>query len=207
MGIQCFIRSASGAFEGKRTSFPVVWDAGRVEADGFVKRVQINRNVPYNTVVGALSAVGAELYTLLSHGHSVEVPGLGIFSLNVKGKANESDGGGLKLDDAKLSVRFRPLGMARKRLDRVRVSLASNNVMSCGELTQEHALEAARKLIDERGCFTQRQLARAVDVSASTASRMLRKLQKSGLVNCVCIGKVNVYNRVVAEENADDAKS
>lgn len=57
-----------------------------IPAEEFIKKVAHRRSFPAATITGVLMDVAAELIELLGQGESVEVPGIGVFSIGVRMK-------------------------------------------------------------------------------------------------------------------------
>lgn len=198
MGVKCFLRDATGVFMSKGIARPSVIDAGRIDASDFVELVECNRNVPRSAVLAALSGAASQMYALLRMGHSVEVPGFGVFMPEVKGRVAEDGKGRKVLENVKLTARLVPEPNERREMKNTPVKLVSHQVMACDSLSEEQAIAAARNLIADKGFFTQQQMAQAMHVSVSTANRVLNKLTEQGLLGYEQIGTVYVYNRVTA---------
>ena len=85
-----------------------------IPAEEFIKKVAHRRSFPAATITGVLVDVAAELIELLGQGESVEVPGIGVFSIGVRMKTDkkQTEGEATETDDKTPDAR-------RLRLDHI----------------------------------------------------------------------------------------
>lgn len=195
MKINCRLKASSGCLRKEAYVYPVVVDAGRIDGGVFVDAVVGNCNITRGTVLAVLSGVLSELMTLLSLGHSVEVPDMGIFSLKVRGKVRENKKGNKVIEDGRLAVQFTPKSAMRRELDEASLRVVSGRVAESVVMTEEEALEKSAELLDENGFFVCRQFADYTGMSLSASYVVLDRLAAAGLLRKCKTGGINAYCR------------
>ncbi|MGN1214528.1 MAG: hypothetical protein ACI4TR_06485 [Bacteroidaceae bacterium] len=193
MKIKCYLKAAGGFMQSEDLSYPAVVDAGRIDGEAFVDSMEVNNKVPRGQALAVLNGVSVELLRFLELGHSVEVPGLGVFSLDVKGKVATNENGNKKVADGKAVINFMPKSVLRRGVESADFEIVNENVAPSRSLSNEEAMAVAEKLCDEMGFFMQRHFAEAACVSQSYASRLLGGLVKNGKLTCERTGRIIVY--------------
>ena len=193
MKINCYLKSVGGFLQSEDLSYPAVIDAGRIDGDAFVDSMEVNDKLPRGQVLAVLDGVCTELLRFLELGHTVEVPGLGVFSLDVKGKVVTNESGRKVVADGKAVINFMPKSVLRRGVETADFKIVNEKVAPSRSLSDEEAIVVATKLFDEMGFFLQRHFAEAACISQSYASRLLGELVKKGKLDCDRTGRVIVY--------------
>lgn len=196
MEIKCCLKAGSGIFKGADIVYPSALDAGRISARKFVEGIEHNCQIGMAQTQAVLSAVASELQKYLELGHSVEIPGLGTFSLEIKGKVGETPTGAKTIENAKAVVGFLPKVDMRRSLQNAKCKIVSDKVARSRSLTEDESLEIAAKLLDENGYFVQRQFAGAAGVSQGYASKLLRQLEAKRLIGYNKSDRIKIYDTI-----------
>lgn len=93
-------------------------DAGRIAGNDFVAKLEHNCNVTPAMAQAVFSGMTTELLKNLMLGHSVEISGLGVFWVDVKGKVKERKNGAKYIDKGKVRISFTPKTELNRRLNR-----------------------------------------------------------------------------------------
>lgn len=193
MEIKCFLRAGRGHFMNQDVVYPAVVDAGRIDGDSLLEYVSANCKVPVYQSRMVLQAVAEQMRSFACAGHSVEVPELGVFSLDVKAKVEADEQGKRSLKRPKGVVKFVPTGLTRTCGEEPRFKLVSQEVVDNVAITDEEAISLARRLTEEEGWFLQQTFMEAADVSRASASRVLNRLADEGALDCKEVGRVKMY--------------
>lgn len=193
MQINCILRAGYGHFKNQDVAYPAVIDAGRIDGENLLKYVESSSCLPAYQLRAALQAVADQMRRFACAGHSVEVPGFGVFSLDVKGKVVADEDGNRQLEDAKGMIKFVPMGEMRTCSEKAHYQLVSHEVMPNAALTDNEAQAVARKLTDEHGWFMQKDFMRAVDASRAFVSRLLAKMVDDGSLVYRQVGHTKMY--------------
>lgn len=200
MKIKCYLRATGGFMQTNGKVYPAVMEAGKIKGHGLEEQISKNSNLPNGMVKAVLSGLSLEIKKYLALGHSVEVPGLGIFSLDVKGNVKEAGSGEKVIEDGRVVVKFMPNISLRRVLDDSEFEIVSENVHQSKSLTEEEAYEKVAKLLDETGFFVCRDLVEATGVSRVYADKILDRLVAQGKLVVEKLGRQKMYRKPQAAE-------
>lgn len=195
MKVKCYLKTAGGTLSDQQVIYPSVIDAGRISSEALVDLVASNCSLTRGTVLAVVSGVVSELLAMLELGHSVEVDGLGVFSLKVKGKVISNDKGRLVIDNPRGIIAFRPRQSVAEALDNARYVLVSQHVRPNVALTDDEALAVAERQIDHNGLTTVSLFAEETGASRSYADKVLRQLVARGKLKGDKHGRLWVFRK------------
>ena len=195
MKVKCYLKTAGGALNDQRVIYPSVIDAGRISSEALVDLVASNCSLTRGTVLAVVSGVVSELLAMLELGHSVEVDGLGVFSLKVKGKVVSDDKGRLAINNPRGTIAFRPRQAITDTLDNARYMLVSQRVRPNVTLTDDEALAVAERQIDHNGLTTVSLFADETGASRSYADKVLHQLVARGKLKGDKHGRLWVFRK------------
>lgn len=195
MKIKCCLKTTGGTLSDRQVIYPSVIDAGRISSEALVDLVANNCGLTRGTVLAVVSGVVSELLTMLELGHSVEVDGLGVFSLKVKGKVISNDKGHLVINNPRGIIAFRPRQSVAEAIDDAHYVLVSQRVRPNVTLTDDEALNVAKRQIDHNGLTTVSLFADETGASRSYADKVLRQLVARGKLNGDKHGRLWVFRK------------
>lgn len=195
MKINCRLRATGGLLQKNFIAYPKAIDAGRIEGKEFVEKLEHNCNVTPAMAQAVFSGMADELLKNLMLGHSVEVPGLGVFRVDVKGKVRERKSGAKYIDNGKCSICFVPKTELGEKLNEVILNVVSDRVGENVSLSDEEALRLAGRLLDKHPWFSTRRFAEEADVSLSYARHLLNRLTDKNLLRKQKEGSVCIFSR------------
>lgn len=198
MPINCKImRNSLLKGEAGKVLYPRVIKANTMKSTDFVKMVASGRPMSESSVKSVLASVSETLATCLSNGNSVQIDGLGTFSIAMKGEVKSEGNGKLSLNHAEVNtLNFQPDKIMMNQLKDAEFSLCSDEVFEARALTTQEAVELANKLADEVGQFTRETFAAKAGISYSYAGNLLRTLEEEKLIGVVVFGRTRVYSKV-----------
>ncbi len=191
--IKCRLKEAGGALRKAGVVYAKTVDAGRIDADSLVDMMVECCCVSRSQVVAVLSALVDKVGDMLELGHSVEVPGLGYLSPQVKGKVTKGKSGKTVVSDAKCRVKLKVHRKFMERFDGIVYQPVSSWVRSNTTLSQAEAVVAVNVLADKQVVFCAHDFADEVGCSESYAARQLAALVEQGVVARMRLGRMNVY--------------
>lgn len=195
MKINCRLRATGGLLQKNFIAYPKAIDAGRIKGKEFVKKLEHNCNVTPAMAQAVFSGMADELLKNLMLGHSVEVPGLGVFRVDVKGKVRERKGGRKYIDGGKCSICFVPKTELSEKLNGVTLNVVSDRVAENVSISDEETLHLADRLLDKQPWFSTRQFAEEADVSLGYARCLLNRLADKNLLCKQKEGSIYIFSR------------
>lgn len=195
MKINCRLRATGGLLQKNFIAYPKAIDAGRIEGKEFVEKLEHNCNVTPAMAQAVFSGMADELLKNLMLGHSVEVPGLGVFRVDVKGKVRERKSGAKYIDGGKCSICFVPKIELGEKLNEVTLNVVSDRVGENVSLSDEETLRLAGRLLDKHPWFSTRRFAEEANVSLSYARHLLNRLTDKNLLRKQKEGSVCIFSR------------
>lgn len=192
--IECRLRETSGALKDKGAVYVEPLTYSTISERAFLAYVEKNFQVQESEVLGTISAVVKQMIVFLQIGHKVEVPGLGTFSLKMKGDVERDEDGVLQMENARYSgIHFTPGRTFVRYLWDTKFSLMSHNVRQSYTLTEEAALDVVRELSGEFGWFIVKDFCGRAGVSYSYGRKVVKGLVESGKLIQRRGGRLSLY--------------
>ncbi|MBO4730587.1 MAG: HU family DNA-binding protein [Bacteroidaceae bacterium] len=192
--ISCLLRKASGALQDKDAIYVEPLNYSTIKAKSLLTHLQKRLQLDSGQVQAVISGLVKQMIVFLQIGHKVEVPGLGIFSLKMKGDVIRDSEGVLQIDNARYGgIHFSPCKTFRENLWDTKFSLFSHNVLMSYTLNEDLILEIARELCEENGFFLAKEFAARAVVSYSYTCKKLNELVAAGKVLRRCSGRLKIY--------------
>ena len=192
--IDCFFRKASGALQDKDAIYvePLIYST--IKGETLLKHMHDRFNTDNGQVRAMISDMVKQMMVFLKIGHKVEVPGLGTFSLKMKGDVIRDSEGVLQIDNARYGgIHFSPCKTFRENLGDTKFSLFSHNVVMSYSLNEDLILEIARELCEKNGFFLTKEFAARAVVSYSYTCKILNDLVDSGKLLRRYSGRLKIY--------------
>lgn len=175
--------------------YPKMIDAGRISGKDFVESMEHNSNVTPAMSQAVFSGMTTELVKYLMLGHSVEVPNLGVFRLDVKGKVGQRENGSKYVGDKRVCISFTPKSQLNKEVNEVALNIVSNRVACSKRLTESEILSIVDRLIETETRFVCKQFEELAGVSSVHSYRILNKLAAEGVLKKEKEGGISLYSR------------
>ena len=192
--IKCFLRKASGALQDKDAVYVEPLTYSTMKGESLMAYLESNFNQDGEKARAMISALVKQMIVFLQIGHRVEVPGLGTFSLKMKGDVIRDKEGVLQLDNAQYAgIHFSPNKVFMRYLWNTKFSLVSHNVVMSYSLNEEVILRVARELCEENGFFLTKEFAARAGVSYSYTCKKLNELVASGKLLRRYSGRLKIY--------------
>lgn len=191
--IKCRLKATGGVMQNAGVVYPVVIDAGRIDAGALVEMMVRNCNVPESQVLAVLSSLSEVLTEMLTLGHSVEVPWLGYFMPKVKGKVVTNSNGTSVVDNARGDVAFKAKEKVAERFSDITYRVVSQKVCDNVSLTDEEVVRVVGTLKVKRSFFSVKDFADKVGCSSGYARKMLCGLVAQRKLQCERLGRMVVY--------------
>ena len=191
--IKCRLKATGGVMQNAGVVYPIVIDAGRIDANSLVKLMVRNCNVPQSQVLAVLNSLAEVVAEMLTLGHSVEVPWLGFFTPKVKGKVVTNKNGACVIDNAHGVVAFKPKEKLAEQFDDVTYKIVSPKVHNNVSLTNEEAVKVANNLTERHSFFSVTDFSEEVMCSPNYARKVLDKLVEQNRLLRARIGHMSVY--------------
>lgn len=195
MEINCRLRTTRGALQKDAFVYPEPIDAGRISGDDFVEALQRNCGVTPAMAMAVFSGMTSELLKDLMLGHSVEIPGLGVFRVDVKGKVKERKAGTKYIDDSRINIAFTPRTEVYRQLNEATLKVVSGQVVKDASLTEEAAMTVADRLLETRQWFMCKHFAEEAGASLPQSYRLLNALVDKKLLVKQREGGIYIYTR------------
>ena len=182
MAVDCAILKTTGALKDKDAYYVNPETYSLIKGDDLLDLVDKHFHVSSGMLHGAISDMVRQMVSLMKIGHRVEVPGLGFFSIKMKAEVERDGKGVLQIKDARYAgIHFKPdKKFARQLMDTEFKLISHNAPLIYNHLTDEEALEIARKLSAVSGYFILHNFYMEADVSYSYARDLLKRLAKEG---------------------------
>lgn len=197
MEINCRLRTTRGMLQKDAYVYPEPIDAGRIGGDDFVEALQRNCGVTPAMARAVFSGMTSELLKDLTLGHSVEIPGLGVFRVDVKGKVKERKTGTKYIDNGKINISFTPRTEVHRRLNEATLKVMSGRVVKGACLTEEAAMAVVDRLLETRRWFMCKHFSEETGASLSQSYRLLNALSDKKLLLKQREGGIYIYSRPV----------
>ena len=191
--IKCRLKATGGLMQNVGVVYPVVVDAGRIDADALVEMMVRNCNVPKSQVMAVLSGLAEVLTEMLTLGHSVEVPWLGFFMPKVKGKVVTDCKGAMVVGNARGDVAFKPKEKLTESFSDVTYKVVSQKVRENVSLTPDEAVKVVDGLMEKRPVFSVNDFADEAGCSPNYARRVLDGLVAQCRLLVERFGRISVY--------------
>ena len=204
MKIKCYLRKTTGAFANQEKSYPVVYNAHRIEADTLFSLMENNCRVSSGMAKMVIDALASEIQRFTLMGHAVYVPQLGTFSPRIKSKVGIDSKGQAKLVKPKAEISFSPSSEYLAECKKAKFQLVDHSPMDCKTLADEEAIETANKILDEKQFFMQEEFATRCNVSRGNASKVLARLVESGILAVNYYGRSKIYFK--PDEKSDSSQ-
>lgn len=195
MKINCRLKATGGLLQQEAYVYPKMIDAGRISGKDLVKSMEHNSNVTPAMSQAVFSGMTAELVKYLMLGHSVEVPDLGVFRLDVKGKVGERENGSRYVGDKRVRISFTPKSQLNKEVNEVGLNIVSNRVAGGKRLTESEILSIVDRLLEADTRFVCKQFEELAGVSSVHSYRILNKLAAGGVLRKEREGGICLYSR------------
>ena len=197
MTINCKImRNSLLKGEAGKALYPRVIKNQAMKSGDFVKMVAANRPVSEASVKAVLSAMSEVLATCLANGNTVQVDGLGTFSIAMKGEIKADENGVLQLKNAGIStLNFQPDKDIMASFDDVKFTLKSHDVFEARTISTADAEAIADQIAAEVGQFTREVFAAKAGISYSYAGNVLKALEGEGKITATTFGRTKVYSK------------
>ena len=197
MKINCRLKAAGGVFRKNLCVYPKAIDAGRIAGNDFVDKLEYNCNVTPAMAQAVFSGMTTELLKNLMLGHSVEIPGLGVFWVDVKGKVKERKNGAKYIDNSKVRISFTPKTELNRRLNEVTLDVVSDSVAESVSMTADEVNAVVDRLLAKRPWLTGRQFAEETGASLLYSHKILNGLVDKKMLTKEREGALYVYSRPV----------
>lgn len=176
------------------TAYPRTIAYNTLKESDFTKLVSDTRNLTQGEVKAVLTGAAEVLATYLSVGHSVQVEGLGTFSLSMKGDVKPDKKGTLQLDGAKIkTVNFMPSKQIKRTLGDIKFELVSHEINDAARLNTATAMKIATSLCQNKGLFSSNDFASYAGISYTYARKILLGLVESGALAESRFGRLCLY--------------
>ena len=173
--------------------YPVVIDAGRIDAEALVDLMVRNCNVPQSQVFAVLNSLAEVLAEMLTLGHSVEVPWLGFFTPKVKGKVTTNNNGKQVVDNARGDISFKPKEMLTDRFSDITYTVVSPKVRENVSLSHEEAANIANTLIEKHTIFSVSDFADMAMCSPNYARKLINSLVSQNQLHQTRLGRISAF--------------
>lgn len=184
---------------GKRKVYPMLKTIARIDEESLIERIAMRGGAfSRGTIKGVLTALSQSMADMLSYGYTVNVPGLGVFSLALDFDDEKPDV--IQKEDDRMThrhVKVRNINFRTSRELLKIVQLGTEleressgvGVLKSTKTTPEMRLECAIQHIKKYGSISLSDYAALNCVSRSTASRELRRFSTGEESKLRIVGK------------------
>ena len=195
MKINCRLKATRGLLRKEAYVYPEAIDAGRIKANELVEKLEHNSNVTPAMAQAVFCGMTGEVLKNLMLGHSVEVPGFGVFWVDVKGKVRERKSGSKYIDNGRVSITFTPKAELSRQLNEVMLNVVSDRVVGNVSLTDDEAMAVVDRMLERRPWFMRNNFVEETGASPAYAYMVLNRLADKKLLDKQMEGGVCVYGR------------
>ena len=182
MPVVCRLRKTTGVLKDKDAYFVEPMNYTLINSDALLQYVEQNFQTHGGQVLSAVYSVVKQMVAFLQNGHRVQVPGLGIFSIKMKGDVVRDGDGVLQLENAKYAgINFTPDKAFSRQMWSTKFVLSSHNApLVYSQLDDDQAMEIVHRLCDKQGEFLIQEFGAAAQCSRTYARKMLNQLVEKG---------------------------
>ncbi|MBQ7741410.1 MAG: hypothetical protein IJT90_00565 [Bacteroidaceae bacterium] len=195
MTVKCKLRKVSGTLQDTNKFYAEAIRYSRIDADAFVDYMATNSQLGRPGIMGTLAGVAETMLYFLQTGHSVEVPELGTFSINVKASAEQDEDGKWQLKDAQVRrLQFTPNPRLRDLLKATKFELADESLRKVPLYSRESSLDVIKKLCQRDGNVTLQTYRHETGCSDYRARKTFKRLVNEGHLTETQSGRITVYS-------------